>query len=151
MPVLEYTDFDTSNLEYCKTEDGAREIINLVYDFAQKTQNELLCGQLCNRTVYEFRLNMLSKRVLSKELNKYGDGYFIIWPFYSSLYVIERIETYVYDFDTTLSSVGGSMSIFLGWSMYSILMSVIEFAYEHFCTKQESMSSHSNVKLMFVE
>ena len=81
---------------------------------AQKTQKNGLCGSVCSRSIYSSALNYLSERVLSKELKVYGKGYCIIWAFYSSLYVNEKIETYVFDFDTALVAVGGSLGLFLG-------------------------------------
>ena len=68
--------------------------------------------------------------VLGKELKVYGEGYCIVWAFYSSLYVNEKIETYVFDFDTALVAVGGSLGLFLGWSCHSIIMGIIEFLYK---------------------
>ena len=87
-------------LDYCSNRDDALEINGLIYELAQITQKHSLCGSLCSRAIYSSALNYLSERVLSKELKIYGEGYCIIWAFYSSLYVNEKIETYVFDFDT---------------------------------------------------
>ena len=67
---------------------------------------------------------------MAKELKVYGQGYCIIWAFYSSLYVNEKIETYVFDFDTALVAVGGSLGLFLGWSCHSMIMGFIEILYK---------------------
>ena len=80
-------------------------------------------------------MNFLSKRVLSKELKKYGDGYFIIWAFYSSLNVNEKIETYVFDVTSALVAVGGSLGLFVGWSIYSMLNELIDLIHIYFKTK----------------
>ena len=69
----------------------------------------------------------LGKNVLSKEMEIYGDDYYIIWAFYSSLYVKEKVEYYLFDFDTALIAVGGSLGLFLGWSIKSMVMDVAEF------------------------
>ena len=80
---------------------------------------------------------------MSKEIKEYGDGYFFIWSFYSSLYVDERVETYVFDFNTALISVGGSLGLFLGWSIKSMVLSLAEYI-NNFCYKYKSGSTNIN-------
>ena len=46
---------------------------------------------------------------------------------YSSLYVNEKIETYVFDFDSALVAVGGIFGLYLGWSGHSIIMTMIDY------------------------
>ena len=81
-------------------------------------------------------MNFLSKRVLSKELKQYGDGYYIIWAFYSTLNVNEKIETYVFDFTSALVAVGGSLGLFVGWSIFSMVSTLIDFINLHVNKRQ---------------
>ena len=60
-----------------------------------------------NLTKYTNKISMLSRKVLSKEYKIYGDDYFIIWSYYSSLYVSEKIDQYLFDLDSALVTVGG--------------------------------------------
>ena len=116
-----------SGLEYCDNKEDGLAINGLIYELAQKTQKNGLCGSVCSRKIYSSALNYLSERVLSKELKVYGEGYCIIWAFYSSLYVNEKIETYVFDFDSALVAVGGIFGLYLGWSGHSIIMTMIDY------------------------
>ena len=116
-------------LKYCDNKDDALAIDDLIYTLAQNTHINDLCGSVCNRSIYSSTPNYLPERVLGKELKVYGEGYFIVWAFYSSLYVNERIETYVFGFDTALVAVGGSLGLFLGWSCHTIIMALLEFFY----------------------
>ena len=50
----------------------------------------------------------------------------LLW-IYSSLYVNEKIETYVFDFDSALVAVGGIFGLYLGWSGHSIIMTMIDY------------------------
>ena len=77
-----------------------------MYEVLQKIQQNNTCGSMCTITKYTNTISILSRKVLSKELEIYGDGYFIIWSFYSSLYVSEKTEQYVFDFDSALVAVG---------------------------------------------
>ena len=54
-------------------------------------------------------------------------GYYIIWAFYTSLHVETKKESYVFDFDSALVAVGGSLGLFLGWSCQSIVSSWIDY------------------------
>ena len=75
----------------------------------------------------------------------YGDGYFIIWSFYSSLYVNEKVETYIFDFDSALVAVGGSLGLFLGWSIKSMVLSLAEYIDGIFC-KYNSRNDVEEIK-----
>ena len=79
-----------------------------------------------------------------RDLQEYGSGYYILWMFYTDLYVIEKIETYIYDFDTALVAVGGSMTLFLGWSCSSIVLCLIELMHEK-ATAQFHMKVQTNI------
>ena len=44
----------------------------------------------------------------------YDDRYFILWAFYSSMYVYEKVEHYSFSFDSVIYAIGGSLGLFLG-------------------------------------
>ena len=88
-----------------------------------------LCGTLCNRTVYQTRNNYNSKFILGKERKVYGEGYYIVWAFFESMYVNEKVEHYSFTFDNLIVSVGGSLGLILGWSLKSVVLDFIEFLY----------------------
>ena len=145
--AMNFTTFDFSHLNDCPTEDEALEMEGLIYNLAIENHVGQKCGYICERVKYRSELNFLGRRVLSKELKKYGDGYYIIWAFYSSLNVNEKIETYVFDFTSALVAVGGSLGLFLGWSIYSMMTSLIDSITQYFkaklSTKPKSMYSGS--------
>ena len=125
IPLFDYTSYNTDGLEYCKTKEDALAVETLVYELAIENHVKHVCGTICKRTRYQSILNHLAKRVLSKELQLYGDGYLIIWAFYSTLNVEEKIETYLFDFNSALIAVGGSLGLFVGWSIYSMVATLI--------------------------
>ena len=138
---IRFTKFDASNLNDCSTKDEALEIDATIYNVAQENLAKDICGKICSFTKYNHKLSLLAKNVLSKEIKEYGDGYFFIWSFYSSLYVDETVETYVFDFNTALISVGGSLGLFLGWSIKSMVLSLAEYI-NNFCYKYKSGSTN---------
>jgi hypothetical protein len=56
------------------------------------------------------------------------DGHFNLRFFYNTLVVEEKITSLVYDTGTLLTSAGGNMSLFLGFSCLSVLLSLIRNA-----------------------
>ena len=76
-------------------------------------------------------MSLLSKKVLSKELKIYGEGYFIIWSFYTTLDVVEKSERYVFDIHSALTAIGGTLGLFLGWSIISMVNSLAEFLHQY--------------------
>ena len=128
-----------TDLEYCNDKNEALRVEKIVYDTAIENHKKNVCGHICNFVKYPSKLSYLGKNVLSKELEKYGQGYYIIWAFYSSLYVNEKVEQYLFDFDSALVAVGGSLGLFLGWSIKSMLMDLAEFCIKAMGAKWENI------------
>ena len=145
MPALRFTQFDTNHLKYCTTREDALKVDGIIYNTAIQNLANKVCGSICTVTKYHHKLSLLSKNVLSKELKTYGDGYFIIWQFYSSLYVNEKVEKYMFDFDTALVAIGGSLGLFLGWSITSMVLYLAELTNEKLF-KSKSKSEITQVK-----
>ena len=130
VPALRFTRFDTSHLNDCRTKEQALEVEGLIYTVAQENLDKDVCGKMCQSVKYDHDLALYSKKVLSKEIKEYGDGYFIIWSYYASLYVKEKVETYIFDFDAVVVAVGGNLGLFLGYSLKSIIIAIAEFIYD---------------------
>ena len=119
------------NLNYCTSTSDALKMEKIVYKSAIEIHQKKICGKVCDLPKFTSDLSYLSKNVLSKELQRYGDGFFIIWSFYSTLSVEEKIETYIFDFDTALIAFGGTLGLYLGWSIYSIFVNFIDMTVKH--------------------
>ena len=145
VPALRFTRFNTDHLEYCTTKDDALAIEGLIYNTAIKNHEMSVCGSICTFTKYQNKISLLSKKVLSKEIKKYGNGYFIIWSFYSTLYVNEKVEQYIFDFDSALVAIGGILGLLLGWSVKSMALSMAEFISDYTCQKQKEISKTDQI------
>ena len=126
--ALKFTEYNPDSLNYCSNKKEALEVEGKIYALAQNILVNKRCGEtICDRIIYKSRLTWLSERTLSSELKEYGAGWYIIWPFYSSLYVDEIIETWLFDFESALVAVGGCLGLFLGWSLNSMILEPLEF------------------------
>ena len=61
------------------------------------------------------------------------ESYFTMFIYYGSSVVEEKVEQYIYDPGTLLTSVGGNMGLFLGFSCLSCFLSLINFCKENVC------------------
>ena len=139
-PALTYTRMNIDHLNYCTTRDEALQVDTIIYKTAIKNLENNVCGQICSFVGYTNKVNRNARNVLSKEIKQYGDGdYTFIWLFYSSLYVPERVEHYTYDLTKAVAAIGGSLSMFLGWSIKSMLLYGFEIA-------NDKISERANIK-----
>ena len=83
------------------------------------------------------------------ERKVFGDGYCIIWAFYSSLYVFEKVEHYFFNFDNIIFATGGNLGLFLGWSLKSVFIDFIEFLYKNL-KKKTQRDNNDNVVREFI-
>ena len=131
IPALNFTHYETKHLKDCENASEALKIEKIIYKLAIENHEMNACGKVCDLPKFKSDLSYLSKYVLSKELHKYGEEYFIIWSFYSTLSVEEKIETYIFDFDSTLVAIGGTLGLYLGWSLHSLLVGLIDVVIKH--------------------
>ena len=68
IPSLKYINYNTDNLEYCKTKNDYLEVDTLVYTAAQKYIQDKSCSSICKRTVFKNILNGFPMEVLAKDL-----------------------------------------------------------------------------------
>ena len=145
-PFMIFTDLDTSKLKFCSTPESTKEVEKNAYDIIIAIYQEQVCGLPCTQTSYDYEVSLQSAKTVAYDPHIAQDerDYFIIWIYYTSLKVEEKIEKYLYGPDTALVAIGGSMGLFLGWSCNSILIKIIEFL----STKKCLRSSVKQAKYM---
>ena len=85
------------------------------------------CPLPCAKTNYKTELKYMHKNSLSLVDGLYedGNGVFLLYFFYATLTVEEKIETLIYDFGGLMAAAGGNLGLCLGLSCLSILFSMI--------------------------
>ena len=84
------------------------------------------CPLPCSQTSYNYNIQYLHKsRMLGSD--SWIDSTFILSIVYSSLLVEERSEALVYDMVNFIAAAGGNLGLFLGFSFFSGVISIIEF------------------------
>lgn len=69
--------------------------------------------------------NPNAENVLPDVVTEYGKNYFLLFIFLTGTFVEEKMEAYIFDIDTAIFAIGGTMGLFLGWSLYSIIMELL--------------------------
>lgn len=102
--------------------------INILVDFLGHV-SQYNCPVPCHQRSYNYNLKYLHRNSWINIENPSigGKNSSILAISYSSMLVEEKIETIVYDLENLLTSVGGNLGLFLGFSCFSTLLTVIEY------------------------
>jgi len=101
--------------------------------FAEFSRNLALnnCPMPCPQRSYNIKLRYLHQNAwIDPEFSIVLKDLALLAISYSSLLTEERIETIVYDLENLVTSVGGNLGLFLGFSCFSTLLTLIQFICE---------------------
>ena len=101
--------------------------MSMFAEFSRKSsQNN--CPIPCQQSSYNIKLRYLHKNALmDTEFINVSKDFALFAISYNSLLVEERIETIVYDLESLVTSVGGNLGLFLGFSCFSTLLTFLQF------------------------
>ena len=104
-----------------------RWFIELNKNFTLQVIESKVCIPPCNTTAYGKAIRYYHENYDSQWPEKSSDANksFVLYYFFDSLLLEERIETVVFDLDDFFSSAGGNLGLFLGFSCLSVLFSFI--------------------------
>ena len=93
------------------------------------------CPVPCKQTAYQVKLKYYHKNNARyfDATNKSKD-HFTLYSFYPTFDVEEKIETLEYDLANLLVSAGGNLGLFLGFSCFSVMLSVINWLQAKFAS-----------------
>jgi hypothetical protein len=117
-------------LAYCNNKADAQQIVNLI-DSSESITSEILrcqCPLPCIKRSFSAKFKYFHKNSnfdIKEEMDKLVDTTVSFWFIYSTLLVEEKVESYVYDFVNMMTSLGGNLGLFLGFSCFSTLMYLI--------------------------
>jgi hypothetical protein len=95
-----------------------------------KVMDEVVEGQMCGRRCEVNSYPSRKMYVHDKKLN-WGDStmvteYFKVGIYLDSFVVEEKVEYHIYEMDSAVAAIGGSLGLFLGYSCYSVVTNLIE-------------------------
>ncbi len=135
IPQLKSVIPDGSGISECPTMLSAwityTTSINVLVDFLANLY-QYNCPVPCQQSSYSYNLKYLHRNSWINIENPSigGKDSAILSISYSSMLVEERIETIVYDLENLLTSVGGNLGLFLGFSCFSTMLAVLEYFYK---------------------
>ena len=105
-------------------------MMNIFTEFSWKI-SQYGCPVPCSQSSYNINLRHLHRNswIDPDNLNVPND-FAVLAILYNSLLVEERIETIVYDLESLMTSVGGNLGLFLGFSCLSTLLAILKFLFK---------------------
>ena len=125
-PIFHQLDLRDANGEQMPNCEGTEKIygtIRLVTNYLKAIIQEDLCLLPCTQVTYDTAVKKYHINTLDPRKSKH----FRIWPSYTTMRVENRSEDYIYSPGTVVSAVGGSMGLFLGFSILSTLIHLLNF------------------------
>jgi hypothetical protein len=138
-PFQEFIPNNQTGLKKCETKSEAWHSYSIFHDFIYSfiaRPDHYGCPLPCRDTKYNFHVKYFHETswIENEEDEKNNKFNFILFFFYHSLNVEERIESYVYDVGNTLTAVGGNLGLTLGISCFSILVGTAKIV-KRICSK----------------
>ena len=127
-----------TEIEYCSDSVSARQTFDhMVKTFDQVYSNlsKFNCPVPCRQKGFNYKIKYFHKNSwIEPENSTMSKTFAGLYVSYSSLLVEERVETIVYDLECLLTSLGGNLGLFLGFSCFSTLVSGLNFIYKKMVT-----------------
>lgn len=116
--------------------------LKLVYADAKQVWN-LKCPIPCRQTTYSASIRYFHKHSLvdpsNNIVNDISESNIVIALGYETLSIEEQVESLVYDVGSFLAAAGGNLGLFLGFSCFSVLISIfrnLQSCYEKYVQLQ---------------
>jgi len=110
----------------CKNMKEAYQTNQLIYNIMEATK---ICGEPCELRAFDFQKFIVPETShVGLELgDKAGGNQATLYMRFTSLVVTKSQEVVMYDFNSILSSVGGSLGLFLGFSCFGTVSDIINW------------------------
>ena len=69
----------------------------------------------------------------------YGNDHILVWNAFESLDTEEKVETLFYDFTNTLVGIGSSLGLFLGLSIFDVIMNSLNAVFRYLKTHNKPL------------
>ena len=129
----------TSKLPECQSKEDAVQMYRAYRSLLKQYQGNLDllgCPFPCFTRTYNVKWIDFHKNSLIEDTKLYEEEflaqYYYLTFSYNSFTIEEKVETLVYDIGSFLTSIGGNLGLFLGFSCFSLLVSLIEMLKEKF-------------------
>ena len=136
--IAGYESIVPENFQYCDSLTAAQNTMFEFYSaFGAFVSNfsKYNCPLPCRQLSYTYNIKYFHKhswpdmKGSPRELMETGG---IVALAYSSLLVEERYEAYVYDLENLMTSIGGNLGLFLGFSCFSTFVTLLKFLFHKY-------------------
>ena len=118
----------------CQTLESALKVFEaMLITFTEFLTNmiEYGCPVPCSQKSFNYNIKYLNRNSWIESQNStLSQNMAIVAVSYRSLLVEERVETIVYDLESLMTSIGGNLGLFLGFSCFSTFLTVLKFIFK---------------------
>ena len=136
--VAGYESIVHENVKYCDSLNMAKTALSQIFssltDFFSNF-SQYKCPLPCLHRSYNFNIKYFHthswiglENYTTEIIEKTG----LVSLTYSSLLIEDRVEAYVYDLENFMTSIGGNLGLFLGFSCFSTFVALLEFFFKKF-------------------
>ena len=123
-----------AKIQYCNDSSTAYStFVGILYTFSEVFSHlsKYNCPVPCSQTGFNYNIKYFHRNSwIEPENSTMSVTSAGIAMSYSSLLVEERTETIIYDLECLLTSLGGNLGLFLGFSCFSTLVSGLKFIFK---------------------
>ncbi len=130
LPSIE--EFTISNLTFCKDQELSSFVfweLNNYWNELSGSPGDFGCPVPCTQVSYNiaFEFDHKNKWFIGDLISDTGGSidFFLLYLYFGTLDVEERIDNLDYDFESFLAAVGGNLGLFLGFSCLSVLLTFV--------------------------
>lgn len=123
-----------SDIPKCDSFERGRETYNSIKSISSFTLGlpNLNCDIPCTHKSFNVQIKFVHKNAyidVDGSTAPYVNTTVALAIHYNSLLVEERSEAYIYDFESLMTSIGGNLGLFLGFSCFSTIMFVVKYVF----------------------
>ena len=125
-------------LKYCDSLTAAQATMSEIYSVFQdfvSNFNKYNCPLACHQKSYTVKINYLHKHSWPEMKifpRQWRETSAVVAIAFRSLLVEERVEAYVYDLENLMTSIGGNLGLFLGFSCFSTFAALLKIMFDKF-------------------
>ncbi len=118
----------------CQTLESAEKVFNameiIFTDFLTKMV-EYGCPIPCSQKSFNYNIKYFHRNSWIESQNStLSQSAALVAVSYRSMLVEKRVETIIYDLESVMTSIGGNLGLFLGFSCFSTFLKILKFVFK---------------------
>jgi len=118
----------------CKTLESAKKVygtMDIIFNDFLTKMFEYGCPIPCSHKSFNYNIKYFHQNSWIESHNStQSQSAALVAVSYRSMLVEKRVETIVYDLESVMTSIGGNLGLFLGFSCFSTALEILKFVFK---------------------